>query len=82
MGEARCISADISSRRMLVSPPWPASLDWASWKWHRLPTFDPEFNLRVSMRADGRAGEHGWRVASRIRECRGASTRFGQGEFS
>ena len=36
MGEKRRISADISSRRMLVSAPWPATLEWASGERHRL----------------------------------------------
>ena len=81
MGEARCISADISSRRMLVSPPWPASLEWVSGKWHRLPTFDQDFNHRVLMRTDGRAGEHRRRVTSRLRECIEAPTRFWHGEL-
>jgi hypothetical protein len=58
VGEKRRINADISSPRMLVSAPWPATLEWASGEWHRLPTFVQEFNCRVSMPADGRAGDH------------------------
>src|SRR5580698_11016530 len=68
VGEKRYIGADVPSPRVLVSAPRPASLVRPFRKRHSLPAFDQWFDCRVSMRADDRAGEHDWRLASGIRE--------------